>query len=108
MTLKELRRGDKFRIEKVTLGGEVGKRLVDMGLNSGIEGEMLRCALAGDPIEIRVRDYNLSLRLSEAEGVEVVVSDFGTGGGHGRGRGMGRRRGGRFTVSNNTDKNKGE
>jgi ferrous iron transport protein A len=73
--LRDLRGGDTFRINKVTLGGEIGKRLVDMGLTNGVEGVILRCALLGDPMEIRIRDYNVSLRRSEAAGVEVELRD---------------------------------
>lgn len=92
MTLDMLRRGDKFRIEKVTLKGEIGKRIVDMGFNKGVEGEVLRCALWGDPIEVHIRDYNISLRKSEASGVEVVITEIPRRG-RGRGRGMGFGRG---------------
>jgi len=77
MTLVDLRRNDKFRILKVTLCGEIGRRLVDMGLNQGVEGQMLRCALFADPIEITIRGYNLSLRKTEAIGVEVELVEAG-------------------------------
>lgn len=98
MTLDNLRCGDKFRIEKVNIGGEIGKRLVDMGLTHGIEGEMLRCAFFGDPIEIRVRDYCVSLRKSEAAGVDVVITETTDRPFWGKGRRAGRhgRRGGPF------------
>lgn len=90
-TLRDLRGGDTFRINKVTLGGEIGKRLVDMGLTNGVEGVILRCALLGDPMEIRIRAYNVSLRRSEAAGVEVEL--LGSSRGRGRGMGRGRARG---------------
>ena len=105
MFLCDLRRGDIFRIERVTVGGAIGKRLVDMGLNRGVEGMLVRCALVGDPVQIHIRGYNLSLRLAEAAGVEVELIGrqphfgpgrgrfpFGRGGRHGRRGGPFRRR----------------
>ncbi len=77
MFLSDLRRGDKFRIVKVCIGGAIGKRLVDMGLNRGVEGVMVRCAMLGDPVQIHLRDYNLSLRLAEAAGVEIDLVEQG-------------------------------
>jgi len=88
-TLRDLRGGDIFRINKVTLKEEIGKRLVDMGLTNGVVGIVLRCALFGDPMEIRIRDYNVSLRRSEAAGVEVELLESFHWHRHG-GRGMGR------------------
>jgi ferrous iron transport protein A len=86
MFLSDLRRGDKFRIVKVCIGGAIGKRLVDMGLNRGVEGVMVRCAMLGDPVQIHLRDYNLSLRLAEAAGVEIDLVEQGCRHPHPRGR----------------------
>jgi ferrous iron transport protein A len=108
MLLSDLRRGDRFRIVKVIIGEAIGKRLVDMGLNRGVEGVLVRCAMLGDPVQIRIRHYNLSLRLTEAAGVEIELLEQGRHGhgrrgersgagprgplfGHGPGRGHGRR-----------------
>lgn len=71
MKLSDLKQNNQFRIKRITLKGEIGRRLVDMGLNQGIEGVLLRYAFLGDPIEIRIRNYNLSLRKLEADGIEV-------------------------------------
>lgn len=100
MTLKELRRGDKFRVIKVTLSGEIGRRLVDMGITSGVEGEMMRCALFGDPLHIKVRGYNLTLRKSEAGGIEIELLQSG--------KHQKRKRRGRRFMNRNNDEVKGE
>ena len=90
MFLSDLCVGDRFRIVKVMIGDAIGKRLVDMGLNRGVEGVLVRCAMLGDPVQIRILGYNLSLRLGEAAGVAVELLERGNGHGrrhvHGRGR----------------------
>jgi Fe2+ transport system protein FeoA len=72
--LNELKKGDRGRVVKISGGGSIHQRLVDMGLIAGSEVEMQRVAPLGDPIEIRVRGYNLSLRKSEAAGITVEVA----------------------------------
>lgn len=71
MTLAELNLGDRFKLIKVNTGGEVGKRLADMGFVAGVEGRLLRKAHIGDPIEVTLLDYHLSIRRSEAETLSV-------------------------------------
>lgn len=72
--LTELKAGEKGRV--VTIGGKgsIHRRLLDMGLVSGSEVEMQRVAPLGDPIEIRVKGYNLSLRKEEAASIQVEVA----------------------------------
>ncbi len=89
MFLSDLRRGDRFRIVRVVVGEAIGKRLVDMGLNRGVEGVLVRCAMLGDPVQIRIRDYNLSLRLAEAAGVEIELLELGCHHRHIHGHGHG-------------------
>jgi len=72
--LSELKKGDRGRVVKINGKGKICQRLVDMGLIAGSEVEMQRVAPLGDPIEIRVKGYNLSLRKEEATGVSVEVS----------------------------------
>ncbi|MCL0070091.1 ferrous iron transport protein A [Dehalococcoidia bacterium] len=72
--LSELKKGDKGKIIKVSGKGSVHRRLLDMGLVSGSEVEMQRVAPLGDPIEIKVKGYNLSLRKEEASAIDVEVS----------------------------------
>jgi Fe2+ transport system protein FeoA len=72
--LGELKKGDKGKIVKISGSGSVHRRLVDMGLASGSEIEMQGVAPLGDPIEIKVKGYNLSLRKEEAASIEVEVA----------------------------------
>jgi Fe2+ transport system protein FeoA len=71
--LSELRKGDRGRVIKISGGGSVHRRLMDMGLNTGSEVEMQGVAPLGDPLEIRVKGYNLTLRKNEASGITVEV-----------------------------------
>jgi DtxR family Mn-dependent transcriptional regulator len=71
--LSELCPGMKGRIAFVSGRKPIRKRLVEMGMTSDTHFEVLRTAPFGDPIEIKIRGYNLSLRRSEAEHVEVEV-----------------------------------
>jgi len=72
-TLNELKKGEKGKVAKIGGKGSVHRRLLDMGLVSGSEVEMQRLAPLGDPIEIKVKGYNLSLRKEEAVSVEVEI-----------------------------------
>ena len=72
--LNELKRGEKGKLIKIGGGGSIRRRLLDMGLVSGSEVEMERVAPLGDPIEIKVKGYNLSLRKEEAASIQVEVA----------------------------------
>jgi ferrous iron transport protein A len=72
--LNKLAKGEKGKIVKIGGGGAIHRRLLDMGLVSGSEVEMQRVAPLGDPIEIKVKGYNLSLRKEEAAGIQVEVT----------------------------------
>ncbi len=72
--LSELKRGEKGRIVKISGTGAIHRRLLDMGLVSGSEVQMERVAPLGDPIEIKVKGYNLSLRKEEAASIQVEVT----------------------------------
>lgn len=71
MKLSELGPGRKARIVKVRSKGQVNKRMIDMGVTPGTFVEVERVAPLGDPIEIRVRGYHLSLRKDEAAHISV-------------------------------------
>ena len=71
--LSELCPGMKGRIAFVSGKGPIRKRLIEMGMTSDTRFDVVRTAPLGDPIEIKIRGYNLSLRRSEAEHVEVEV-----------------------------------
>ena len=68
--LHELEPGEKGRVVKVG-GGGIHRRLLDMGLVSGSEIEVERVAPLGDPIEIKIKGYHLSLRKEEAVNIQV-------------------------------------
>ena len=69
--LKELEPGEKGKIVRIKGGGSIHRRLLDMGLVSGSEVEVERVAPLGDPIEVRVKGYHLTLRNFEAETILV-------------------------------------
>lgn len=71
MIMTELNVGDKAEIVSIKAKGEVGVRLMDMGLVKGTRFKLIRKAPLGDPIEIMLRGFFLSLRLSEAENISV-------------------------------------
>jgi ferrous iron transport protein A len=70
-TLDRLRPGDRGRVAAVEGGDVLVQRLLEMGLLDGAEVEVIGVAPLGDPIEIRLGDYRLSLRRAEAARVRV-------------------------------------
>ena len=72
-TLADLRPGERAVITAVDSHSAVGQRMLHLGLLEGTEVELVRRAPAGDPLEIRVAGYALSVRTSEAKLVEVEV-----------------------------------
>lgn len=73
MTLKELAVGQSAIIKKVGTKGALKQRFVDMGLTKGVKVEVIKIAPLGDPIELEVRGYNLSIRKDDAQLIEVEV-----------------------------------
>jgi ferrous iron transport protein A len=71
MTLAEMSAGDRGRVEQVTGDPAVVQRLYELGLLEGEEFEFLGFAPLGDPLELRVGNTRLSLRLADASGVIV-------------------------------------
>lgn len=63
--------GRRVKIVSFSLPGDVHQRLLEMGLTAGTECAVVRYAPLGDPMELKVRGYFLSLRTSEAQGVQV-------------------------------------
>lgn len=70
-TLKSAKVGQTVRVVKLHGEGAVKRRIMDMGLTKGVEVHIRRVAPLGDPIELTVRGYELSLRKADAEMVEV-------------------------------------
>ena len=71
MTLKEVKSGSTVKVVKISGEGAVKRRIMEMGLTKGIEVFVRKVAPLGDPVEVTVRDYELSLRKADAELVEV-------------------------------------
>jgi len=76
MLLAELGPGQKFKVLRVTFGGEIGKRLADLGFISGAEGHVVRAALFHGPMQIRLADYDLIMRRHEAKSEAHAVIDI--------------------------------
>ena len=72
MTLNELGIGKTAKIVRLNGEGAVKRRIMDMGLTKGTEVTVRKVAPLGDPIEITVRGYELSLRKDEAVKIEVA------------------------------------
>ena len=72
--LAELRRGSRARVAKVLGMDDVSVRLMELGLTPGVELLLVGTAPLGDPLELELRGYRLSIRRSEAARVEVVTT----------------------------------
>ena len=70
-TIKELRIGETARVVKLYGEGAVKRRIMDMGITKGTSVTLRKVAPLGDPLELRVRGYELSLRKEDAEKIEV-------------------------------------
>jgi ferrous iron transport protein A len=73
MNLAKLQPGERGKITKIRAIGSMKRRLMDMGVLVGETVKVEKIAPLGDPIEITVKAYKLSLRKSEAEGIAVEV-----------------------------------
>lgn len=71
MTLREVAPGNKVMVRKLTGTGPVKRRIMDMGITKGVEVFVRKVAPLGDPVEITVRGYELSLRKADAKMIEV-------------------------------------
>ena len=70
-TLKESKVGDTVKVVKLHGEGAVKRRIMDMGLTKGVDVQIRKVAPLGDPIEVTVRGYELSIRKADAEMIEV-------------------------------------
>ena len=70
-TLKETKIGETVKIVKLHGEGAVKRRIMDMGLTKGTEVYIRKVAPLGDPVEITVRGYELSIRKADAEMIEI-------------------------------------
>lgn len=70
-TLKEVKVGQKAKVIKLHGEGAVKRRIMDMGITKGVEIHVRKVAPLGDPMELNVRGYELSIRKADAEQIEV-------------------------------------
>lgn len=75
MNLAILKPGEKGKITKIEVVGPLKRRLMDMGMLVGEEVRVEKVAPLGDPIEVTIKNYNLSLRKKEAQSILVEVLD---------------------------------
>jgi ferrous iron transport protein A len=73
MTLDELKPGQECHVVKVNIGGVTGQRLLDMGFIPKTRIKVIRNAPLVDPVDLLIKGYHLSMRHSEARGVEVTL-----------------------------------
>ena len=73
MTLAELKPGEGGRISAIAAVGPLKRRLMDMGVLVGVEVRMIKVAPLGDPLEVEIKSYRLSLRRSEAQEIRLEV-----------------------------------
>ena len=72
MTLRDVKTGQTVTVQKINGEGAIKKRIMDMGITKGAEIFVRKVAPLGDPVEITVRGYELSLRKADSEIIEVV------------------------------------
>ena len=70
-TLRDVKVGDIVKVVKLHGEGAVKRRIMDMGITKGIEVYVRKLAPLGDPVEVNVRGYELSIRKADAEMIEV-------------------------------------
>ena len=71
-TLRDVKVGDTVQVVKLHGEGAVKRRIMDMGITKGVEIYVRKLAPLGDPVEVNVRCYELSIRKADAEMIEVV------------------------------------
>ncbi len=76
VTLNNVKVGDIAEVTKMGAKGDVRFRLLDMGLVKGVEIKVIRIAPLGDPIELLINGFNLSLRIDEAKSIEVKITEI--------------------------------
>ena len=72
MTLRDVSVGQTVKVTRLNGDGPVKRRIMDMGITKGVEVYVRKVAPLGDPVEVTVRGYELSLRKADAEMIEVV------------------------------------
>ncbi|MBP8743229.1 MAG: ferrous iron transport protein A [Acidaminococcaceae bacterium] len=70
-TLKDVNTGETVIVSKINVTGSVKRRIMDMGITKGVSVTVRKVAPLGDPIELNVRNYAVSLRKADAENIVV-------------------------------------
>ena len=70
-TLREAQVGETVKVAKINGSGAVRRRIMDMGITKGVEIHVRKVAPLGDPMELNVRGYELSVRKADAEMIEI-------------------------------------
>ena len=70
-TLKDVRVGNTVKVKKIHGEGPAKRRIMDMGITKGVEIYVRKVAPLGDPMELNIRNYELSVRKNDAEMIEV-------------------------------------
>ncbi len=70
-TLKQAKVGDRVKVVRLHGEGAIKRRIMDMGITKGVEIHVRKVAPLGDPVEVTVRGYELSLRKADADMIEV-------------------------------------
>ncbi len=70
-TLRDVRVGETAKVVRLHGEGPVKRRIMDMGITKGVDIYVRKVAPLGDPMELKIRDYELSLRKADAEMIEV-------------------------------------
>ena len=71
-TLRDVKVGQNVTVKKINGAGAVKRRIMDMGITKGVDVHIRKVAPLGDPVELTVRGYELSLRKADAELIEIV------------------------------------
>ncbi len=72
MTLKDVKCGESVTVTGLNGAGAIKRRIMDMGITKGVQIYVRKVAPLGDPVEITVRNYELSIRKMDAENIEVA------------------------------------
>lgn len=74
MTLNDIGIGGSCKVVRLNCSGEIRRRIMDMGITKGARIAVQKTAPLGDPIDVTLRGYHLSLRRADAANIEVVVA----------------------------------
>lgn len=76
-TLKDLIPGESAIVTALDMTGSIKRRMIDMGITPGVKIDIIKEAPLGDPIEIRLRGYELAIRKSDAQNIKIMLKEKG-------------------------------